>query len=56
MKQIELVVKNGSTNGLNNKMEQFMKLIYNKIEHLALLKKRKSGDISQNDYQKCLNY
>ena len=56
MKQIELVVKNGSTNGLKNKMEQFMKLMYNKIEHLALLKKRKSGDISQDDYQKCLNY
>jgi hypothetical protein len=55
MKQIELVVKNGSINGLNNKMEQFMKLMYNKREHLELLKK-KSGDISRDDSQKCLNY
>ena len=33
-----------------------MKLMYNKKEHLELLKKRKSGDISRDDYQKCLNY
>lgn len=46
MKQIELIIKNGSINGLENKMEQFMKLIYNKREHLELLKKTKSGDIS----------
>jgi len=55
-KKIELVVENGSINGLKNKMEQFIKLIYNKREHLELLKKRKSGDISRDDYQKCLNY
>jgi hypothetical protein len=36
-------------------MEQFMKLMYNKREHLELLKK-KSGDISRDDSQKCLNY
>ena len=56
MKQIELVVKNGSINGLKNKMEQFMKLMYNKREHLELLKKKKSGDISCDDSEKCLNY
>ena len=56
MKQIELVVKDGSINGLKNKMEQFMKLMYNKREHLELLKKKKSGDISRDDCQKCLNY
>ena len=56
MKQIELVVKNGSINGLKNRMEQFMKLIYNKKEHLELLKKKKSGDISRDDCQKCLKY
>ena len=32
-----------------------MKLMYNKREHLELLKK-KSGDISRDDCQKCLNY
>lgn len=40
MKQIEWVVKNGSINGLKNKMEQSMKLMYNKREHLELLKKK----------------
>ena len=33
-----------------------MKLKYNKKEHLELLKKKKSGDISRDDSQKCLNY
>jgi hypothetical protein len=40
MKQIELVVKNGSINGLKNKIEQFMKLMYNRREYLELLKKK----------------
>ena len=39
MTQIELVVKSESINGLKNKIKQLMKLIYNKAEHLKLLKK-----------------
>jgi len=35
-------------------MEQFMKRMYNKKEHLELLKK--SGNISQDDWQKYSNY
>ena len=33
-----------------------MKLIYNRKEHLELLKKKKSGDLSRDDSQKCVNY
>lgn len=30
--------------------------MYNKLEHLQLLKKKKSDDISRDDSQKCLKY